>query len=388
MLKLMPMASIHKQHGKTNWFCAYITADGKRHFKSTGTPDKRQARKTCDAIQDAVDEGRAGTLTVERARRVIENAVREIVEASGQRMPTHSIGGFLKSWLAQREGELAGTTFESYKAVAKGFLEFLGPREKNPLSSVGTKDFRDYRDHLAAKVSTGSANKHLRMVRLVFDDAAREGLIEKNPGALVKNLTRTDKHERRAFTAAEIKSLLAVAGQEWTTMILGGLYTGLRLSDLAGMTWAALDLHRQELTVETQKTGRTVSIAIAKPLLRHIETLPAGDDPKAPLCPGLFGKPAGHLSNLFFSLMVKSGLATARHHNAAGAGRDGRRQQSEVSFHCLRHTATSWLKNSGASDAVAMDIIGHDSASVSRHYTHISSDAKRQALDAMPDITQ
>ena len=52
----------------------------------------------------------------------------------------------------------------------------------------------------------------------------------------------------------------------------------------------------------------------------------------------------------------------------------------------LRHTATSMLKNAGVPEAVAMDIIGHDSEVISRHYTHIESNAKRAALRKLPDL--
>jgi integrase len=60
---------------------------------------------------------------------------------------------------------------------------------------------------------------------------------------------------------------------------------------------------------------------------------------------------------------------------------------SEISFHALRHTATSLLKNAGVSDVIARDIIGHESEAVSRTYTHIESETKRAALDKLPDVT-
>ena len=40
----------------------------------------------------------------------------------------------------------------------------------------------------------------------------------------------------------------------------------------------------------------------------------------------------------------------------------------------------------GVSDVVARDIIGHESEAVSRNYTHIDTETKRRAIDAMPDI--
>ena len=54
-----------------------------------------------------------------------------------------------------------------------------------------------------------------------------------------------------------------------------------------------------------------------------------------------------------------------------------------LSFHCLRHTLTSWGKQSGISGPVMQDIVGHDSEAVSREYTHIDLETKRVALDSI-----
>jgi hypothetical protein len=46
------------------------------------------------------------------------------------------------------------------------------------------------------------------------------------------------------------------------------------------------------------------------------------------------------------------------------------------------------LKNAGVGDVVARDLVGHESASVSRNYTHIDAETKRAALDKLPDVTK
>jgi integrase len=65
-----------------------------------------------------------------------------------------------------------------------------------------------------------------------------------------------------------------------------------------------------------------------------------------------------------------------------------RRAKYELSFHSLRHTANSMMKNAGISPAIVQDIIGHDSAEISAHYTHVEHSAKKLALASLPDITQ
>lgn len=95
------------------------------------------------------------------------------------------------------------------------------------------------------------------------------------------------------------------------------------------------------------------------------------------------------LSQSFHALLVSAGLATARptSHKKQGEGRSAPRKQNELTFHSLRHTATSMLKNAGVSEAVARDIIGHDSAEVSRMYTHIDEPTKKKAINKLPDVT-
>jgi integrase len=134
-----------------------------------------------------------------------------------------------------------------------------------------------------------------------------------------------------------------------------------------------------------------MDIPIASRLKQYFDELPAGDDPMAPLFPKIYArrvgnKTSGPTSAQFRKIMVKAGLAEARTHNATGKGRGAKREVSKLSFHCLRHTATSMLKNAGVSDAVARDIIGHESEAISRQYTHIDMTAKRKAIESLPDI--
>jgi integrase len=133
---------------------------------------------------------------------------------------------------------------------------------------------------------------------------------------------------------------------------------------------------------------------MAPPLQRHIKSLLAGDDSCQPLHPlahrtvSKSGK-VGTLSRQFSELMARAGLVGPKRHRKSfdRNGRDGRRTMSGISFHSLRHTATSLLKNAGVPSAIVQDIIGHESAAISANYTHIDEATKRTALAALPDVT-
>jgi integrase len=146
----------------------------------------------------------------------------------------------------------------------------------------------------------------------------------------------------------------------------------------------------------TDKTSRRAIIPLAPPLLRYIEALPAGDVPDAPLFPKAHATVerqgrTGNLSNQFHSILVDAGLAKKQSHHADPENRKGRatkRERNPVSFHSLRHTATSLLKSAGVSEAVAMEFIGHESSAMSRVYTHIETASLKEAAAKLPDITR
>lgn len=134
-------------------------------------------------------------------------------------------------------------------------------------------------------------------------------------------------------------------------------------------------------------------IPLAKTLQNYFAEIPSADNPNAPVFPkacAIVAKDGdvGRLSQQFYELLVVAGLVAARlgKDESRGVGRKGKRLRNEITFHSLRHTATSLLKNAGVSEAVARDIIGHDSEQMSRHYTHIEDAAKREALDKLPDL--
>jgi integrase len=178
-------------------------------------------------------------------------------------------------------------------------------------------------------------------------------------------------------------------------MILAGLYTGQRLKDLAGLTWNNVDLERNEIRLTTSKTKRRQFIPIAAPFRAYLDELAVGDDPKAPLFPDLYPfavKDGGsaRLSDQFYEILVTANLVKERppKDKSTGKGRDGARTKTEISFHSLRHSATSLLKQAGVSESVARDLIGHDSADVSANYTHTDDASRRTAIDSLPDITK
>lgn len=404
------MSSIHRDGNKPNWFCMFYDPEGFRRKRSTGTDNAKIARTICVNVERAAILAREnklsnekglklirdtcaaiqethGKLAADRAHDVLKGFIEEFVKIAGGELTTYTVKSWLDSWLTGRTDASKATIIE-YRRVIDLFHKYLGARADRPLTTLQPKQIEDFKSHLAKRVAPSTVNKSIKVLKASFSNAVAKRQLEFSPAEHIENI-EVEEGNRRPFTDKELKDLLNVADKEWRTMILVAFYTGLRLRDCANLTWQNVELHTNTINVLTEKTNRRQVLPIADPLSRHLQTL-AGDNPNAPLCATLHGKNASWLSSQFYSVMVKAGLAKERDamKQGTGKGRDARRDSSRISFHSLRYNTTSALKSEGVSESVTMDIVGHETASVSRNYTKIDDAAKRAAINKLPDITK
>jgi integrase len=391
------MASVHKQPGRPFWFCAFSiynpeTLRSRRVFRSTKTRDKKQALEICRAWQRAALKARSGKLSVDAAREVIAQGVADVFTATNiEGLPSASTGAWCNTWLEAKSIEAEPSTHDRYARIAQRFTEFLGAKASRDLSTLQAIDISRFRDREAKELSRATANLSLKVLRVCFGEAVRQGLLAVNPAARVPILKLRDKSARRAFTLSEIKRILKACSDdtEWRGLVLFGLYLGQRLGDLAKLTWRAVNLEQDEVAFTTRKTGRRIVLPLVHPLADYLASLPASDNPDACIFPrAASAKRTSTLSNQFREILVNAGLVAPRGHEATGKGRDQARKTSEISFHSLRHSAVTMLKAAGVSDFIAREIVGHDSAAVSRQYTHLTTDDKRNAMHRLPDVTE
>jgi integrase len=261
------------------------------------------------------------------------------------------------------------------------------------LAEITREHVLDFRNREAETFAPKTVNHDLKAVKMLFLAARRDGLIADNPAEDVKTVAqRGEKRTRRPFSLDELRSVLSVVDEEWRSMILFGLYTGARLSDVASLTWENVDVSAKELRSIARKTGKTIIVPLDGPLAAHIESLPAADSPRTPLHPRAFaivekqGK-TGHLSNQFTDLLAQAGLRKKQPHRKNNDKEQARRRRNgELSFHSLRHTAVTLLKEAGIPQAVVMELVGHDNEEMSQHYTRVGRTALEGAARAFPDL--
>jgi len=383
------MASIHRKANSPNWYCAYYLPDGRRTLRSTATGNRRKALSICLEYDKASRLAQDGRLSESRARAAIADIY---AIANQEALPTETVKEYLESWLIKKTLEIAESSSSEYRKAVDNLVRHLGAKANKPIDSVGIRDISSFRAKLAKRVAGATVNKNLKILRGAWTEAVRMGLISDNVFARVGRV-KQDESKRRAFTLAELQDLLNACNDEWRGMVMVGLYTGQRLADIAALTWRQVDLETDTVTFLTRKTSRRMNIPLAGPLKKYFLGIPSADDPDAPVFSSSYhtltvrGR-TNTLSRQFSEILIDAKLISRpKAHESTGKGRDQRRKLTELSFHCLRHTATSLLKNAGVSDVVAREIIGHDSEAVSRSYTHIEEDTLREAVRKLPDVT-
>ena len=397
------MASLHKDPKERSkfWYCAYSIGTGsdrKRRFKSTKTTNKKAALEICRVWEQTARVGDTGKLTPETAREIVARGVADIFAAvNTETMPSATVRTWCRQWLAAKQIEAEPSTVTRYGYALDHFLTFLGSRADRDIVSIRPADVTNFRDE-QSRLSRATANLGVKVLRACFNGAVKQGLMTSNPATVVDQLKQRGESKRRAFTLEELGRVLdAAKDTDWYGGTLISLYTGARLSDMARLTWRAVDLQQNTLAFVAKKTGRRMLVPLAKPLAEHLTSLSSTDDPNAPLFPKLEKLSVSQLSDGFRNVLVSAGLAEVREKNRPldkdgnqipGRGRNAARPVAELSFHSLRHSFVSILKSTGANEAIAMALAGHETKAVSQSYTHLDTASLRGAVEKMTDVTR
>lgn len=384
------MPSLHKRAGSNFWSCSYTSTDGKRHLVSTKKTDKAEAHAFCLRLEalDRQTAAQGATVSMRDTPELLEAGLKLMQAASsgalseavgieyvnrllkasgaGSEIKGETVKDFFANWLAGKELGAARDTFLRYRSTVDLFMAHLGKRSTLPLSAIGARDIEDFRNSRLKLVSASTVSDDLKIVRTAFNKARKQGAIQTNPCEAV-DFPKSVAQTREAFTASEVKALVATASAEWKTPILLSFYAGLRLGDAVRLDWQAVDFSKGLLTFKAQKTKRLESLPLHPTLRRHLENI-AGDTAGA-ISPKLAGQSIdgrSGLSRQFLNIVNEAGLGAPEGKKLEG----NRRRFTSKTFHSLRHGFVSSMANAGVSKEVRMKLAGHTSEDVATGYTH------------------
>ena len=169
-----------------------------------------------------------------------------------------------QNWLAFVEGEnRERTTVKQYEEhVRLHILPRLGSAKLAHLTMPAIEAFRD---DLLSDLSRPMAKKVLTSLKSILKDAMRRGKVAQNVARDVSiKIASRDKRKVKIGVDIpnmdEIRALLAASGALRPVLVVA-TFTGLRSSELRGLTWADVDLKAHGLLSGIAPTGSTSSAA-------------------------------------------------------------------------------------------------------------------------------
>ncbi|MFT3988012.1 site-specific tyrosine recombinase XerD [Aestuariivirga sp.] len=290
---------------------------------------------------------------------------------------------FLEMMAAERGA--AKNTLAAYGRDLDDYDAFL-TRAGKSLKQASPDHIRDYMAELDTQgMARSTAARKLSAIRQFHRFLLGDGLSPDNPATAIDS-PRIGRPLPKLISEDEVKGLIAAARARLSkkqgkarlktlrlVALLELLYaSGLRISELVGLTIAAVSAERDFILVKG-KGGRErlvpISSAAETAVSAWVKALRAEtDDPPKWLFPSSGAQ--GHLTRQHVALELK-GLA-------AEAGLD----PSRLSPHVLRHGFASHLLAGGADLRAVQQMLGHADISTTQIYTHVQADRLRKVVES------
>lgn len=322
--------SIFRRPRSPFWYCE-IQVAGRRVVRSTGTDDKREARAYERRLRTQL-EAEAGK--PKRRELTLDQACGRYWLEKGQHL--------------------------KWKSEVARHLKFI-------VQSVGTEtSVSDLcNEHVARVVeeirATGggpaSVNRSLAVFRSVLRRAQRVWGAPHGPIHWPDHWQKEPKGRTRWLTKEEAGRLLDVCPEPLRLAVEWSLLTGTRRSETYGIKWTDVDFDRGHVTI-SGKTGKRVVWLT--------------DETRALLlrCPR-------DRSTVFDRRNLRKLWAAAL--QAAGI--------VDFTFHDLRHTHATWLRQKGAALEIVQRSLGHAAITTTQRYAHVDDKEIRGALEQLPSLS-
>ena len=291
--------------------------------------------------------------------------------ARGESSAPLLLGALVEAWRkSPRRRDVSAELEEDYAREIARFVKWAG--EGVEMAAVDDAMAERYAVELGRQVSGNTYNKHLVTLTAAWRAVGRAAGVRGNPWADLPR-KRKDTHSRRSLTKEEVAKVLALAEGELRSLVLVGLWTGLRLGDACRLKWDAFKADGA-VEVKTAKTGAVVRL----PAARLVAEL--GKRGEGYVMPGMaaaYGRDSSAVSKRVTDLFTRAGIATREKRKGWLQSRP------TASFHSLRHTFVTRCVEAGVPVAVVRELVGHTRETMTEHYAHISAEAMEAALSAL-----
>lgn len=225
------------------------------------------------------------------------------------------------------------------------------------LAAIQGSDVAKYRDTRLKEVSATGVLHELALLSHLFTIAIKEwgmsGLV--NPVQQIRK-PAPDKPRDRRVSKEELTKILDGSSQSMRAIILFAIETAMRRAEIAGMTWDMVDLEKRTATLLKTKNGEKRVVPLSTEAIRILSGIVRRSDGK------VWDQTESFITHAFAYSCKTAGI-------------------DDLTFHDLRHEATSRLFEKGFNLMEVASITGHKTLQMLKRYTHLKAEDLAKRMD-------
>jgi len=246
---------------------------------------------------------------------------------------------------------------------------------KRFLASIQGKDIAAYRDARLKDAAPNTVRHELALLSHVFTIAVKEwgmvGLV--NPVQQIRAPKMPPGRDRRLLPGELDRILAASESSVLPALARFAVETGMRQAEIAGMTWALVDLKKRTVTLLVTKNGEKRIVPLSPEAVRILSGLVRRLDGK------VWGVTCHAVSVAWRRAVARARAAYEKECEEKGQKPDPS-FLVDLTFHDLRHEATSRFFEKGLNPMQVAAITGHKTLQMLKRYTHLKAEDLAELL--------
>ena len=280
-------------------------------------------------------------------------------------------------WFDRHKDYIKPTTQEHYRYTLRILLDHFGKRK---LSEIKAMDIEEFLMKLRRDGRSDSSLAHCRgMLYQIFQKAAANDLIVKNPVAFAEKMRKGPKTAKEAFTADEVRTLLRELPEDkigWSIRLM--LCTGMRTQELLALEPRHIAQDGSSIVIEQAVVMEKGTGVIGTPKsYDSYRTIPV---------PEIARYCARNLRNTDKKFIWEVGKVD-QPCNPSHFRTQFRKTLEQIEGvrvltpHCCRHTYVSQLVALGVDLKTIQSIVGHADVDMTLYYAHAQESSRQDAVD-------
>ncbi len=309
-----------------------------------------------------------------------------------------TVSEWFDTWLKEYNGNVKGSTASQYSYQGRCHIKpGIGNLKLQKITAPVLQKFINESYNNGNGLSPKSCRNLHGVLHKLFNQAVLCGYIKHNPVSAVQ-LPRVEKKEMHILSGDNLKAFFAeIKGKAYENLFFCDVFTGLRESEIIGLTWDCVDFEKGIITIDKQfKRERQAKGGNEY----RFDTLKNGKTRVISPAPAVFEclkrERAEQAKN-----RLKNGISYCNEHNLVFTNEYGghlspvtvygcfkRRVEAigcpEVRFHDLRHSYATISIQNGDDIKTVSESLGHATVAFTLDvYGHVTDKMKRDSADRM-----